>query len=193
VRWSPTLSWSCDSLAACPSVVLDTLGIDGARAKTPLAWQAVAWERELAARRADLVVLAYGTNEVYESRDPNVYAGYYRELLARVRRAAPDADCLIIGPTDVMQTLGQSHPRVVEISSVQARVSSELGCGYVGAHELMGGEGSYSEWQTVKPQLAGADGVHLTVRGYQELGQLTSELLLRGYEDFVNRVPLPAP
>lgn len=168
-----------------PGVVLDTLGIDGARAKTPLAWQAAAWERELAARRADLVVLAYGTNEVYESRDPNVYAGYYRELFERIRRVAPDADCLIIGPTDVMKTLGQSHPRVVEISLVQARVASELGCGYIGAHELMGGEGSYSEWQTVKPQLAGADGVHLTVRGYQELGQLTSEFLMRGYEHFV--------
>ncbi|HEY6724921.1 MAG TPA: GDSL-type esterase/lipase family protein [Polyangiaceae bacterium] len=168
-----------------PGVVLDTLGIDGARAKTPLAWRAEAWERELAARHADLVVLAYGTNEVFESRAASIYAGYYRELLQRVRRVAPDADCLIIGPTDVMQTLGQSHPRVVEISSVQAQVAGELGCGYVGAHELMGGEGSYSEWQTAKPQLAGADGVHLTVRGYQELGQLTSELLMRGYDRFV--------
>lgn len=176
-----------------PGVVLDTLGIDGARAKTPLAWQAEAWERELAARRADLVVLAYGTNEVFESRAASVYAGYYRQLLARVRRVAPHADCLIIGPTDVMQTLGQSHPRVVEISSVQAQVASELGCGYVGAHELMGGEGSYSEWQTVRPQLAGADGVHLTVRGYQELGQLTSELLMRGYDHFVSATPLAAP
>jgi len=175
-----------------PGVVLDTLGIDGARAKTPLAWKAETWERELAARRAELVVLAYGTNEVFESRAASVYAGYYRDLLERVRRVAPNADCLIIGPTDVMQTLGQSHPRVVEISSVQARVSSELGCGYVGAHELMGGEGSYSEWQTAKPQLAGADGVHLTVRGYQELVQLTSEILMRGYDDFVSSKPSTA-
>jgi len=172
-----------------PGVVLDTLGIDGARAKTPLAWQAEAWEHELRARSPELVVLAYGTNEVFENRAASVYADYYRELMARIRSVAPDADCLIIGPTDVMQTLGHSHPRVVEISAVQARAASELGCGYVGAHELMGGEGSYSEWQTAKPQLAGNDGVHLTVRGYQELGELTSELLMRGYEHFVSSQP----
>lgn len=176
-----------------PGVVLDTLGIDGARAKTPLAWQAEAWERELSARHADLVVLAYGTNEVFENRPASVYAGYYRELLERVRRVAPNADCLLIGPTDVMQKLGQSHPRVVEVSSVQARAAAELDCGYVGAHELMGGEGSYSEWQSATPQLAGADGVHLTVRGYQELGRLTSELLMRGYDRFASTEPQQAP
>ncbi|HEU5073354.1 MAG TPA: hypothetical protein VFU02_04265, partial [Polyangiaceae bacterium] len=67
------------------------------------------------------------------------------------------------------------------------------GCGYVGAHELMGGEGSYSEWQTARPQLAGADGVHLTARGYQELGQLTSEFLMRGYDQFSSAQPPALP
>jgi lysophospholipase L1-like esterase len=167
-----------------PGVVLDTLGIDGARARTPLAWQADSWERELASRRADLIVLAYGTNEVFESQATTEYARHYRELLGRIRRVAPSADCWIIGPTDVMQTEGRSHPRVVEISLAQAQVASELGCAYVGAHELMGGEGSYAEWQTSQPRLAGLDGVHLTVRGYQELGKLTTEYLMHGYDHF---------
>lgn len=167
-----------------PGVVLDTLGIDGARARTPLAWQAESWERELSGRRADLVVLAYGTNEVFESQATTEYARHYRELLGRIRRVAPSADCWIIGPTDVMQTEGRSHPRVVELSSAQAQVARELGCAYVGAHELMGGEGSYAEWQTSTPRLAGLDGVHLTVRGYQELGKLTTEYLLHGYDRF---------
>lgn len=168
-----------------PGVVLDTLGIDGARVRTPLAWQENSWEHLLAQRKADLVVLAYGTNEVFESYEPTEYIAYYRELMGRVRAASPEADCWFIGPTDVMQSEGHSHPRVAQISSAQATAAAELGCLYVGAHRLMGGEGSYAEWQTSKPALAGNDGVHLTARGYQELGRLTAEFLFDAYERYL--------
>lgn len=172
-----------------PGVVLDTLGIDGARARTPLAWQAEAWERELARRGADLVVLAYGTNEVFEAHAAASYQQHFLDLMARVRRVVPDVACFIIGPTDVLQGEGRSHPRVMEISRVQRSSAEALGCEYVGAHELMGGEGSYAEWQTSRPQLAGNDGVHLTVRGYQELGELTGDYLVTGYENWLRAQP----
>lgn len=170
-----------------PGVVLDTLGIDGARARTPLAWDATAWERELARRPFELVVLAYGTNEVFENVDVSTYAERYRELLARIRMVHPKVDCLMIGPTDVATGDGSSHPRVLEISEVQAQSAQTLGCLYWGAHELMGGEGSFAAWQAHSPQLAGADGVHLTVRGYQELGALMSERMLSLYEHWLSQ------
>ncbi len=165
-----------------PGLVLDTLGIDGARAKTPLAWDAAAWEREFERRSADLLVLAYGTNEVFERYAPERYAKDYEELLARARSVRPGLDCLMIGPTDVMEDFGRSNPRVAQISHVERAAAESLGCSYVGADQLMGGEGSYAEWQTSKPQLAGRDGVHLTVRGYQELGTLTLDFLLSKYQ-----------
>lgn len=168
-----------------PGVVLDTLGIDGARVRTPLAWQKESWERLLAERAADLVVLAYGTNEVFETYAPTNYIDQYRELMQRIRLASPQADCWLIGPTDVMQSEGRSHPRVAQISAAEATAAAELGCLYVGAHRLMGGEGSYAEWQTSKPALAGNDGVHLTARGYEELGRLTTEFLFDAYDRYL--------
>jgi lysophospholipase L1-like esterase len=177
-----------------PGVVLDTLGIDGARAKTPLAWQKESWQRELARRSPDLVVLAYGTNEVFETREAEAYLGFFQELVGRVRTAAPDSACLLVGPTDVMQPRGESHERVQSISSVQRRTAESLGCAYVGAHSLMGGQRSYAAWSQAKPRLAGSDGVHLTVSGYRELGSRTARFLLEGYEDRVmlsNAPPAP--
>jgi lysophospholipase L1-like esterase len=128
------------------------------------------------------VVLAYGTNEVFERYPVSDYMQQYRDLVQRIRTAVPSAACLMIGPTDVMQADGFSHPRVLEVSRAEEGVAAELGCGYVGAHLLMGGDGSYAEWLSARPQLAGVDGVHLTVRGYQELGRLTADYLLTSYD-----------
>lgn len=168
---------------SAPGVVLDTLGIDGAKARTPLAWDADAWKRELAAREPELAVFAYGTNEVFETHEPSEYGDQLRELLGRVREAVPSISCLIVGPTDVMHPRGESHERVFSISQAQRKAASVIGCAYVGAHELMGGERSYFKWSQAKPRLAGNDGVHLTIKGYEELGERTARFLLTGYDE----------
>ncbi|HEU4538425.1 MAG TPA: hypothetical protein VFS00_30100, partial [Polyangiaceae bacterium] len=49
-----------------PGLVVDTLGLNGARLSTMLAWDEPAWVSELARRRPDLVVVAFGTNESQE-------------------------------------------------------------------------------------------------------------------------------
>lgn len=46
-----------------PGLVLDTVGLNGARLATFLAWEPDAWSAELARRKPELVVIAFGTNE----------------------------------------------------------------------------------------------------------------------------------
>ncbi|HEX6767515.1 MAG TPA: hypothetical protein VF103_18580, partial [Polyangiaceae bacterium] len=67
-----------------PGVVLDTLGIDGARVATPLAWNADAFSAEISARRPELAVFAFGTNEAFDSRNAEAIAGELGELVGRV-------------------------------------------------------------------------------------------------------------
>ena len=61
-----------------PGVVLHTLGINGARYGTALAWNEEAWLREVARRPPDLVILEYGGNEAgdfepkYEETGENI-------------------------------------------------------------------------------------------------------------------------
>ncbi|HEX9621854.1 MAG TPA: GDSL-type esterase/lipase family protein [Polyangiaceae bacterium] len=162
-------------------VVVDTLGIDGARVATPLAWDAAAFEAEVRARAPSLVVLAYGTNEVFDAHSPELYADHYRELLARLRKAEPNVGCLIVGPPDVATPEGATHPRVLEITLVQHHVAEELGCGFSSALEAMGGPGSFSRWATRTPSWAREDGIHLTPSGYEELGRRLAEGLLEEY------------
>lgn len=164
-----------------PGVIVDTLGINGARLATVLSWDETVWVAELKAREPSLVILAFGTNEVLDAHAPEIYAGQIVALAGRVRRAAPDVSCLVVGPTDVAEHTGTSHPRVAEVTNAQRRGAAEVGCAFIGAQELMGGEGSYARWQRHDPPLARTDRVHLTVDGYRELGERLVPYLLAGF------------
>lgn len=160
-----------------PGLVLDTLGLNGARVSTFLAWDEAAWQGELGRRNPALVVLAFGTNE---SSDPaptvERYARVTAQLLARVKKAAPEADCLVILPMD---RKGSDYPsRLATISAGMSVSAHEAGCATWSALDAMGGSGSMRAWSNESPARASSDGVHLTGRGYAYLGdQLAVQLL----------------
>ena len=145
-----------------PGVVLDTLGINGARAATPLAWDEAHFAALVRARKPELVVLAYGTNEVFDDREPESYVKHYEQLLARLRRASPGFDCLMIGPTDATQSDGITDPRVMAIDQMERASAARLGCAFFSMFQAMGGEGSITRWAELDPPLALEDGVHLS-------------------------------
>jgi lysophospholipase L1-like esterase len=161
-----------------PGVVLDTLGINGARAATPLAWDPTSWVELVAARAPELAVLAYGTNEVFWETPVERYTKHYTELLSRLRRARGDLECLMVGPTDVAKEDGSSHPRVALIDAQQRKTAAGLGCAYFSLYRVMGGEGGFRRWAAANPPLGGKDRVHLTARGYARLGRAIAESLL---------------
>lgn len=164
--------------ATSGGVIVDTCGIDGARVATPLAWDGAKWQAEVRARAPDLVVLAYGTNEAFDDAAPRRYGPEYHKLLERLRAGAPELPCLVVGPPDAWDRAGRVSPRLTEITEVQRAAAEELGCGFVSARELMGGEGSFTAWRNATPALARADGVHLSSDGYERLGAELGEVLL---------------
>ncbi len=153
-----------------PGVVVDNLGINGARAGTPLVWDETSHVAEIAARKPSLVIMAYGTNEAASALSADRVVGHFRKLTARVKRAAPHADCLFIGPTDMADDAGGSRPRVLEIDAAVERAAAEAGCGFISAFRAMGGEGSFAAWMKETPPLGSPDRIHLTPKGYARLG-----------------------
>jgi lysophospholipase L1-like esterase len=161
-------------------VVLDTAGIDGARLETPLAWNEAAFTAEVARRSPQLFVIAYGTNEAFDALKVERYAGHLAQLVQRIRAGAARASCLVLGPTDA--PLGEgSVPRVAEVGQVLQQASSALGCSFISLQQLMGGEGSFARGMRAKERLAQPDKLHLTPKGYQELGQAIAKLALDAY------------
>ncbi len=82
-------------------VVVDTMGINGARAAALLQWDAKVFTEHLERRKPDLVVLAYGTNATGDEGDPiPAYMARLDKVLTQVRAAAPQASCIYVGPSD---------------------------------------------------------------------------------------------
>ena len=164
-----------------PGVVLDAVGVDGARLATALAWSEASFEAAVRARSPSLVAFAFGTNEAFDADKLEKYRPQYQSMLARVRIAAPDADCLLVGPPDGNAVAGGSEPRVAEIDALQRSIAGELGCGYVSQLEIMGGPGGYTRWAQKTPSLARGDRLHLSAKGYEVVASSIADRLLAAY------------
>lgn len=163
-----------------PGVVLDTLGINGARLGTPLAWDEDNFGAELSRRKPSLVVLEYGTNEAGDYNvDPAKYTQKLVKLVERIRKFAPDTDCVALAPTDRADARERT-PLVRDAIREGARAA---GCSFWDTYAVMGGEGSIKAWAHEAQPRAAGDGVHLTPRGYKELGEALATHLLQGFSE----------
>lgn len=181
-----------------PGVVVDTLGINGARARYQLLWEPAIFAEHLARRAPHLVVLAYGTNESGDKPEIRSIASYeadLRRVVARVRSTVPRASCVLIGPSDRPVRLpddgGWAHrPRTDAVVEVQRRVSRELGCGFFDLVAYSGGPLSMVRWAAVDPPYGAPDHIHFTRRAYKRLGEVFTAALL---PPTASATPAPRP
>jgi len=169
-----------------PGVIIDAMGIPGARARTQLQWNDALYREHLSRRHPDLVVLAYGTNEAGDEGQPiEEYAANLRKVVARVRQSVPQASCLLIGPSDrpARSDAGTylDRPRTAQIIATQREVSGEFGCGFFDLVSFMGGPLSMLDWCDGEPPFGAQDHVHFTARGYEALGNVLHDALMMGY------------
>jgi lysophospholipase L1-like esterase len=93
------LAWG--SARQQPGVLLEAHGTVGATIKLVRRFDAATLAFELADRRPDLILLAFGTNEGFQDGwTAEAYGAEAAGALADLRRAAPGVDIAIIGPPD---------------------------------------------------------------------------------------------
>lgn len=170
-----------------PGVVVDTLGIRGARASSTLGWDEGVWGAAMRRRAPALWILAYGTNEAVDpGASTSNYEAALHTVLERFARVAPDAACLLVGPGDFPQSLPDGtfapRPSLAAIIDVQRRVAAEHGCGFWDLQAFMGGELSMLQWVRSEPPMARPDHIHLTRRGYVRMGMALADALMDGFD-----------
>ncbi len=171
-----------------PGVLVDNLGLVGAKARHQLYWDPDLWRGFFASRRPDSIALAYGNNEVDDDHLTLAqHEAHLREVLARLRAAAPGASCLLIGPTD-RPARGEDgrpvvQPIVRDISEMHRRVALDVGCGFFDTLAFQGGLGAGIRWLEHDPPWMRDDMMHLTRDGYLRWGDVLTAALLEGYRD----------
>jgi lysophospholipase L1-like esterase len=170
-----------------PGVVLDAIGVVGARLRTLDESDDAHFAEALAWRKPNLVVYQFGANE---SGDGFAYsmADYHRtakELIGKVAKAVPTAGCLVIGAMDRARKEGDrlvTVPVIPLIVEEQRKVAAELGCAYFSAYDAMGGKGSMARW--VRLGLGTGDFTHPTSWGADKLGHWIYSALMTRYDEY---------
>ncbi|GMT48753.1 MAG: hypothetical protein IEMM0008_0292 [bacterium] len=174
-------------------IVFDTLGLDGAKIEDLLRQD---WDKtlktQLAWRQPDLIILAYGTNSLYDPRfHPKHYQHQFRSLIQTIQRATRHSvDILVLGPPDKNILIATKRrkakdwvtpPRLKEIVEAQITASMTRNVAFINPFALMGGEGSMKRF--VQKKLGQKDHTHFTKRGYQKMAQEIYAILMKHYDE----------
>jgi lysophospholipase L1-like esterase len=170
-----------------PGVTLSACGITGARARFLDKQDDAHFAAVLKAAKPDLVVLAFGSNEI---TDGTMYPmDKYRETLAavmeQVEKAVPDAAHMLAGPPDMASnnpTQGRSRPMVHFITENEKKLASERGWAFWDQYRAMGGGGSM--WSWIQAGLGSPDMFHPTGQGGTVLGNWEYLALMEAYDTY---------
>jgi lysophospholipase L1-like esterase len=166
-------------------VIYDALGINGARASRPLRWDWKVLAGSLERRDPDLIVIAYGSNEVSDpDLDLEEYRASFTTLLNKFHEAVPRASILVIGPPDRAVLAGhrwKTIGRMRTLVEAQRQAAFEAGAAFYDLFKAMGGPGSIERWATQPERLAQPDRVHLTSAGYRLVADWLYSELMGGY------------
>ncbi len=122
------LSWSVGQNR--PGLRYINFGIPGATADTPRRWAKSLVADGLAHLKPSLIVLGYGTNEGFNDKlNPQAYEARVTALVSRLKKHAPQASILILGPPD-----GARFPRFARAANKGAAAAAP--CRALGEHEL---------------------------------------------------------
>lgn len=161
-------------------VIVSALGLNGTQLGHWSKWRKD-WENDLVETQADLVILAYGTNEAFnEQINIAQTKKMWQDNINRIRQTLPDAAILIVGAPESLinkdGVCGTRPKRLNEIQKMQQQLAQENRLLYWSWQNAMGGECSMNRW--INNKLAQNDGVHFSPQGYQQSAKKFSQALL---------------
>jgi len=167
-----------------PGVVVDAIGVQGARIRFLDKQDDAHWAEQLGWRKPDLLIYEFGANE---SGDGFLYpmVDYHRtmkEVIAQGQRALPESSCLVIGAMDRAAKVGDEIVSMRVIPSIvaeQRSAAAELGCAFFDTYTAMGGAHSMPTW--VRRGLGQADLTHPTAIGSEVIGNWVFRALMKSY------------
>ncbi|GHG78462.1 hypothetical protein JJE73_33915 [Comamonas sp. JC664] len=174
---------------ARPGIVLDTLGVPSSDAGLYGRVDGAALTSQVAERAPRLLVFFLGGNESkrieWKRLDMEKLRTDLSTLLRRMRAAAPESACLLVGPMDAVRGPGAKaqsltqRPSLEAVNAAEREVALAEGCAFFDFYAAMGGKGSLVRFH--EAGFMHDDLVHPRGAGLDVLGHLVTDALLRAY------------
>ncbi len=171
-----------------PGIVYHAVGANGASTASYLRCQR--FVPDLALLEPDLVIFSVGVNDAHDSEFSAArFKRNYVDLIARVRKAAPDAAILLTTNSDSYFKRRIPNKKGATVREVMLELSAEENVAVWDLYSVMGGLGSIAQWQ--RKGLAQKDRIHFNRQGYILLGDLMFEALMTNYAEHLKRTVVP--
>jgi len=145
-----------------------------------------------------LIIMQFGGNRMPSISSPKNITPYMAELEKQIKymkRVAPKATLLFIGPADMGKSYGGKMGTwhgLPELNDSLRVMALRNNVAYWDMFNVMGGEGSMAQWVKHNPPLAGPDYVHFTFRGAQEIGSDLAKSFTTYYDFYKLRQHVPS-
>lgn len=145
-----------------------------------------------------LIILQFGGNRMPGITTPKSITPYMAELENQInymKRVAPKATLLFIGPADMGRSYGGKMGTwhgLPELNDSLRAMALRNKVAYWDMFHVMGGEGSMAQWVKHKPALAGPDYIHFTFTGAQEIGSDLARSFTTYYDFYKLRQHVPS-
>jgi lysophospholipase L1-like esterase len=136
-----------------------------------------------------LIILQFGGNALPAIKDSTMaanYAGYLRGQLTILKKVAPEASILFIGPSDMSIKEGTeyvTYPYLEDMRDAIKKTVLESGCAFFDMYDCMGGKNSMAGW--VDQKLAAADYIHFSPQGARKIATLLYSALIQEYNNYL--------
>ena len=148
---------------------------------------------QFAETKASLIILQFGGNTLpYLEDEAEVerYGGWFASQIRYLKRMNPQADFVLIGPSDMSIKEGTrfvTYPLLPKLRDVLKAEAFANEIGYWDMYEVMGGRNSMPVWVAADPPLASSDYVHFTRPGTRKIGELFLDALMKDYEEYATQ------
>ena len=131
------------------------------------------------------MIFSVGINDAYDSQfTASNYEKNYDTLIQYFQTVSPNTALLFTTNNDSYFKRKYPNKKAEEVRTVMKNLATKYGGGVWDMYGLMGGLGSVRTWE--KAGLAKKDKIHFTKAGYETVGDLLFEAIIKSYNDFLD-------
>ena len=160
-------------------ITYHSIGVNGASVGAFLRCEY--FEEEVSLLVPDMVIFGLGVNDASEADYNSIaFKENYLTLVSQFRKANPNCFFVFITNNDSYKKIGkkyQVNKNVLKVRKIMYELAEEIGGAVFDQFEIMGGLYSMEKWRLAK--LAQNDRVHFTKTGYELMGKLLFNAIIR--------------
>ncbi|MDR0367580.1 MAG: GDSL-type esterase/lipase family protein [Bacteroidales bacterium] len=140
-----------------------------------------------------MIIMQFGGNSVPYLKGQKAidnYAASIAKQIQYLQKINPHARILFIGPSDMAKRLNgkmQTYPDLPLINETLKQTVLQNNAAYWDMFQVMGGENSMELWVKHSPQWAGADYIHFTEAGANQIANTLSDAFMVHYQFYERR------